>query len=196
MASNRISGWAKVGGFVAAILIAGAVTLYFWKGSSLVQDIVQSIPVSKDIVAYVQESLSLDASSSGAQETYVNTAPQFSLAYPHGYRVGSSVTDDEQTILFQNEEGKGFQLVVAPFAGAYTEITPERLRADLPELDFRNESVVDVDGKANALSFIQKGNTKDTREIWFIYDGHLYQATAFLDSDSVVLEATRSLEFK
>lgn len=72
----------------------------------------------------------------------------------------------------QNE----FQLFVTPYTD--TEITPERLAADIPSGDIREPTEIVLDNGVSAMMFwSQAPIVGESREVWFIHDGYLYEAT-------------------
>lgn len=102
----------------------------------------------------------------------------FSFAYPSTYRVGGFSEESGDTLLLQNENGVGLQLLITPFDENIT-LTAERIRRDIPDLDMRNVETVQIGGVLG-VSFTSSGNDfGESAEAWFVRDSHLYQFSTY-----------------
>ena len=112
----------------------------------------------------------------GSRE-YRNAAYHYSIFYPEELTVGEN---DEgggaMTITFQNEkEVRGFQIFIVPYAEP--QVSEARFKQDIPSgvrTDFSN---ITVDGVVGASFNSTNAMLGETREVWFIRDGFLYEVT-------------------
>lgn len=120
-----------------------------------------------------------NAPAAPTTQTYADTDYSFSFSYPHEYQARSfSDLEDTKTILVENHQTKqGVQVFVSAFDEDIT-LTPERIKKEMPDLvvlEPKNLLVGGVTGisfrSTNALS-------TESRELWFVYAGNLYQISA------------------
>ena len=118
----------------------------------------------------------------------------FSLEYPDDLSVLEYGSADNSTITFEDRSGeRGFQVYVVPYEGSV--VTPERYRLDLESQPMTNLKEIEIDG-AHATIFFSKSNLiGDTREVWFIHGGFLYEVTARKDLDAWLAEVMKTWRF-
>ena len=93
-----------------------------------------------------------------------------------------------ETILAQGDNEKnGFQIFVSPFDEAGP-ITPERIRQDLPDLTINQpqQVIITKNNITGLIFFSREPSLGETREVWFIHDGYLYQMTTYASLDNWV----------
>jgi hypothetical protein len=108
----------------------------------------------------------------------------FSLFYPETLEVKEfDEGGNASTIIFQNpKEGIGFQIFVVPYAE--TQISDERFRKDVPS-EVRTElENISIDGATGAAFYSKDLMLAETREVWFIKDGFLYEITTLREQSS------------
>jgi len=115
---------------------------------------------------------------------YKNLLLHFSLVFPKDLKVREY--DDKtsaSTITFEDDTGeKGFQIFVVPYTEDY--IKTERFKKDVPSGVMQEPVDIIIDG-ARATMFYSKNDVMgDTREIWFIKNGFLYEVTTYARLDS------------
>jgi hypothetical protein len=137
------------------------------------------------------------AAADDANVTYEDAALGFSLTYPKEL----AVTEYEEeggarTLVFAKPgEQYGFQIFIAPYAGKV--ITEERLRKDLPGAAVREPVEVVIGSGIQASAFWSESPViGESREVWFIYDGYLYEATTYARLDSLLGEVLATIDFK
>lgn len=126
---------------------------------------------------------------------YTNDAYQFSLFYPNTFLVSEHPEKNRaMTITFQDPSTlKGFQLFVLP----YTEstISEERFTLDVPSGVRENVLKSYIDG-IEAVSFESElQNFGETKELWFIHYGYLYELTAEKGNEELLEAVRQSWEF-
>lgn len=110
---------------------------------------------------------------------YAHADNSFQFFYPKGFRVGRVADEASETVLLQDGQNRlGMQLVVSEFQEAGP-LTAERIRKDIPDLAMAYEKAVTVGGE-QAVAFIsQNPSLGETREVWLVHGGRLYQFTTY-----------------
>ena len=127
---------------------------------------------------------------------YQNAKYGFSILYPE--TLAQKEIDEggnASTITFQNPaEGKGFQIFVVPYEGE--QVSEERFRQDIPSHVRKNTEEVIVDGGKGAAFYSTDLGLGDTREVWFIKNGYLFEVTTLKALEADLLEMLRTWEWK
>ena len=101
----------------------------------------------------------------------------FSLLYPDTLQVQEHINDDGTlTVVFENADTtnpQGFQVFVQPYN--LKEITPERFKKDEPSGVRLDAQPVTLDGATGVAFYSKDVSLGDTREVWFIHKGLLYE---------------------
>jgi len=127
---------------------------------------------------------------------YTSDKYSFSLSYPKEliykeFDEGSGAT----TIVFQEpgDAKVGFQLYITPY-GKDT-ITGERILYDAsgPVSDLKEEKL--SNGLLVATFYSKAPILGETREIWWLHDGHLFELTTYASLDAWVREIISTLDF-
>lgn len=98
------------------------------------------------------------------------------------------------TVTFQNPVTlNGFQIFIVPYNEDH--ITDSRFRADIRTWVIEGTTTVSLDGIC-ATSFLSKSVAiGETREVWAIHNGFLYEITTFRDLDETVETILSSWRF-
>jgi hypothetical protein len=109
---------------------------------------------------------------------YRNARYHFALFYPNGLEIRAyEEKGSASTITFQDEKrGIGFQIFVVPYGES--QVSQERFLLDEPSGVREEPITVSVDGAVGAAFYGKDVRLGDTREVWFIKDGILYELTA------------------
>ena len=122
---------------------------------------------------------------------------KFSLLYPDDLRVREYSEGRGTTIAFQSEKtGRGFQIFVVPYLEDH--ITQERFKSDVPSGVIQDQQEILIDGARATMFYSQNAVMGDTREVWFIKNGFLYEVTTYRDLDlwlSNIMQSWQFLEF-
>lgn len=87
------------------------------------------------------------------------------------------------TVTFEGGDDEPFfQLFILPYA--QTQITPERLKYDIPSGVVREQTPVVIDGTSATMFYSTNAILGATREVWFIRNGYLYEVTTTKDQDA------------
>lgn len=123
-----------------------------------------------------------DASEKGLGETYTNTRYRFSLSYPPELSVRVyEEPHNSQTLVFDDGKEKSFQIFITPYAE--TEISERRFLMDAPSGVRENPVEIFVGGERATMFFSKHALLGDTREVWFIHNGFLYEVTTYRKLD-------------
>ena len=98
------------------------------------------------------------------------------------------------TVTFQNEkEVRGFQIFIVPYVLA--QVSEERFRQDVPSGVRTNFTDITVDGAVGAAFNSTDALLGDTREVWFIHRGHLFEVTTLKPLDTWLTAVLQSWKF-
>ncbi len=122
----------------------------------------------------------------GPAQVYKSADNNFSFAYPGKLNVTETPIEDAdgkqigKTVLVESGEAKkGFEVVVLPFDENIV-LTKERILQDMPDKVINNEKNVTVGRDIPALAFDSEDpDLGATYEIWFIYNGSIYEARTY-----------------
>ena len=149
---------------------------------------------------------------------YTDSQYGFSFQYPKDFTATKfSDQEDTSTILVQYQQvstniandssqvsedtdkypkNSGFQIFISWFDEPGP-ITKERVLQDLPDLTIKNaEQRVLKNGVPALIFFSEEPSLGETREIWFINNGYLYQVTATKEIDSLVAQIVGTWKFE
>ena len=129
---------------------------------------------------------------------YENKHFGFSLLYPEELQVKEfDEKNGSWTIVFEDAVmQKGFQIFTLPYYEE--EITMERIQMDVQGGGIKEpkEALIGDDGNVRALIFWSDGSILgETREVWFIHDGLLYEVTAPAELDVWLAEIMKTWRF-
>ncbi|MDO8566999.1 MAG: hypothetical protein Q7R58_02505 [bacterium] len=122
-------------------------------------------------------------------QTYVNSASRFSFKHPQGFTVTTLPAaggDEAETILLIESSDKkvGIQILISPY-GADVDITAALIRADLPNIQIDNPQTVEIGSNSLGLAFLSDSQAfgGKSREVWFVFNGNLYQISTYAEYD-------------
>lgn len=117
-------------------------------------------------------------------EEYRNTTYRFSLFYPSGMEVTEfDEGGGASTITFQNTgEVKGFQIFIVPYGAP--QVSAERFHKDVPSGVREQSTNLTIDGAVADMFFSKNITLGDTREVWFIKNGYLFEVTTLKSLDA------------
>lgn len=115
--------------------------------------------------------------------SYANAKYHFSLAYPKELKVTEHLEQSgATTVTFEDAAGEqSFQIFLAPYAK--TEIDQERFKLDEPSGVMDQPTDITIDGTRATMFFGRNGIMGDTREVWFVHTGSLFEVTTYKDLD-------------
>jgi hypothetical protein len=115
---------------------------------------------------------------------YRNEHYRFELFYPQNLSVKEfDEGKGAVTITFQNPaDSQGFQMFIVPYGER--QVSAARFKQDEPSGVLKQPLDIQIDGTTGTTFEGHDTFLGDTREVWFIHDGYLFEITAPLSLDS------------
>lgn len=126
---------------------------------------------------------------------YENKAFRFGLLYPQELSVREyKEADGAMSATFENPStGEGFQIYITPYNE--TQITPERFRLDVSSGVMKEPVDVIIVGVRGTMFWSKNSIMGETREVWFINNGFLYEIVTYKDLDAWLGTIMQSWKF-
>jgi len=125
----------------------------------------------------------------------------FSLNFSSDMKNSNFVEGEGEQILFQDDTGKWFQIYITPWDEG-DNLSVSRIKEDLPNLPIENPQEVilgheqkDGVGPRALIFWSRQDGLGETREVWFVQQGFLYQITTFKRLDTFLAETLATLTF-
>lgn len=164
--------------FVSVVLCINVVAFFVQDD----EDVPESLPTRYDPEVTVTKPFFAPQQLADGKKFYLNRLLKFSIVYPGNLDIYEYGQGNTSTIVFEDvSTQEGFQVFVVP----YTEqvISEERFTMDVPSGIMENPVDILVDGVKATMFFSHNSLLGETREVWFIKDGFLYEITARKDLD-------------
>jgi maltose-binding protein MalE len=146
-----------------------------------------------------EQTFNITPSNDNAENSiYTDSQYKFSFEYPKDFTVTKfQEGEDGDTILVQEKESKkSFQIFISPFDEPGP-LTKERVLEDLPDLIIKNpEQRVLKNGVPALIFFSEEASLGETREIWFVHNGFLYQISTYATLDNLVAKIMETWKFQ
>lgn len=121
---------------------------------------------------------------------YADSMYHFTLSTPSDFRVTEIPSDDGQgkTVLIQNQKGEGIQIIISPFKEDLKVLTADRVRKDIPDMQISDVQTVEVGDRYKGIAFRSNNDAfeGDSREVWFVFHGNLYQISTYARLDPLL----------
>jgi len=129
------------------------------------------------------------------QPQYKNDQYGFSFGQPEGFNVSDFDEGGGKIILVKKTASdNGFQIFIAAFDEPGP-ITKERILKDIPDMTIVGEQYIDIGGE-KALSFTSQDDLGgETREIWLVHGGYLYQIKGYRNFEKELLKIIETWKF-
>lgn len=131
-------------------------------------------------------------------QKYANQGRRFSLFYPPALTIKEyDEGDGTYTLVFSEktsgEKSKEFQIFFTPYPEKT--ITDSRIKKDLAGGQFTKPVEIIIGRELPALAFESGGAFGRLREVWFLRDGYLFEATANLEWDQWLSQIMATWQF-
>lgn len=129
--------------------------------------------------------------------TYRNLLFRFSLLVPEELSLREYSEGNTSTFVFEDrshDSTRGFQIFIVPYEGS--EISTERFKMDIPSGVVAEPQDIMIDGVRGSMFFSTNAVLGETREVWFIKNGFLYEVTARKELDSWLSQTMRTWKFR
>ncbi len=154
--------------------------------------------------------LTATSSPSVGFKTFTHPGYGFSFDYPVNWNVSSFAEGEGETVLIQrasasdqrnnprNISGQGeggIQIYISIFDEPDTVLTKQRILQDIPDLKIANDQPMKVAG-LDALRFDSVNQSgRNTKEVWLVYNGFLYQISTVVGSEAVLNKMIETWRF-
>jgi hypothetical protein len=152
-----------------------------------------SIP-SVDPSAFAPASETAPALSANTAD-YSDPSFKFKISYPSDLDLHIYKEDEGgRTVTFEGASpGEGFQVFIVPYI--QNVITDARFKRDDPSGVMRQPQDITIDGAPAKMFFGHNDSMGDTREVWFIRGGYLYEVTTYKALDTWLAAIMQSWRF-
>lgn len=127
---------------------------------------------------------------------YRNAKYRFALSYPPELKVSEyDEGGGASTITFQGgNENAGFQVFIIPYN--QSQVTAHQFKQDEPSGIIQNPVAVVIDNTKGTMFFGKNPVMGDTREVWFIHGGYLYEVTTYKQLDTWLADIMKTWRFE
>jgi len=171
---------------IICFLIVGAGVFFWWFAK---HKTINDTPVYPALT-FPETKPQSPESASILEQKYTNETFHFSFNYPEEFKITEKKDATGQTIIVTNpnDSREGFQIMITPFKDPVNTLTPDRIEADIPDLFITDVFNISIDSVAKGLMFESDNPDFDanSREIWFVYKGSLFQVSTYLKNDILI----------
>lgn len=127
--------------------------------------------------------------------TYESAAYRFRVSFPGDYEAREYPEADDAMSLTVSKAatGEGFQVYVTPYAE--DQITEKRFRLDVSSGVMREPVDVMISGVRGTMFWSRNSIMGETREVWFINNGFLYEVVTYKQLDEWLSGIMQTWEF-
>ena len=130
----------------------------------------------------------------GGKKFYKSFLLRFSILFPKDLSVKEYDEGAGSLIVFEDAAGeKGFQVYVVPYDKE--KISKEQFTMDVPSGVMEEPTEIVIDGTHAAMFLSKNAILGDTREVWFIKNGFLYEVTTYKALDTWLANIMKSWRF-
>jgi hypothetical protein len=182
-----------------AVIIGSGTLIYFMSGTPNLSFLSgQNFDSQFKKVASVNEATKQieETFNSTPKKIYESTIARLKFEYPENYSVGEFDEAKGRTILIQDaDENTGMQILVSDFDEPNLQLTPERIKQDIPDLNIENPQELKIDGKVTGILFASNNAiSQESVELWFVYRDKLYQISSFREHATLVQKVIETLK--
>ncbi len=181
-------------GLSGLVIVIAFGALLFGRGTST------SAQAASPVLAFATEATATSSNIAPAPPPagylrYRNQDYHFSVFYPPDLRVQSYNEDGGAfTVALQDPTTNvGFEVYVTPYSGS--QITEQEFKLDEPSGVDNDPTPVTIDGVPATMFYGSNPEMGDTREIWFINAGLLYEVTTYKQLDTWLLPILQTWQF-
>jgi len=127
---------------------------------------------------------------------YKDPALGFSVDYPEGFIVNDTGEDNVKILVFSKTSSEeSFQIFIMPY-DELGPITQERILIDQPKIVIKDPQTVEIAGGEALVFFSKDTDIGDVREVWFVHQDRLYQASTYAKYDELLSKVMATFRFK
>ncbi len=185
---------------IALLIIIALGAAYTLFGQRMRSNAPSKNPVATSTQVQAEQATPAEIASYTYTETYIHPAGDFSFMYPKGFTVTKAPSDVGETLVVQNTTNKsvGVQILITPFSGNDIDITADMIHDSLPDLAISQPQPIDIGPSRKGLAFISDNPAYNgsSREVWFVFGGHLYQISTYSYLDPVLKSIFATWKFR
>lgn len=129
---------------------------------------------------------------------YSDPKYHFTFSYPDGFKVRTINTDNYYIVVVENGHDStiGFQLAIS--LSPTPTLGQNELRAIAGSLAIKDPQMVTVGAGSGGIAFVSDNQSfgGNSREVWFVYDGNLYQISTYMKNDALLRAVLGSWNFR
>jgi hypothetical protein len=132
-------------------------------------------------------------------QTYASKDYGFTFKYPKDFTTSEIPNDTGTAILVENiPQHIGAQIVISKFDGPDQDLTKADIAAQIPDLKITGEQEVLIGANRKGLAFMSDSPAfgGQSREVWFVYKGNLYQISTYAELDQFLKGLFGTWQFK
>jgi hypothetical protein len=181
--------------FLAFAIIIGFGVLQFDRATATAAQAASPVPALKFTETSSTSSESVAVAPPTGYLPYSNPQFHFSVDYPSNLQMHTyQEPGGGFTAAFQDPtDNVGFEVYVTPYSG--TQITEDRFRIDEPSGVIDQRTTVTIDGVPATAFYGSNTIMGDTREVWFIKGGLLYEVTTYKQLDTLLAQIMQTWTF-
>lgn len=130
---------------------------------------------------------------------YRNSEFGFSLQMPDGFHAQELPGDENggRTIVLQNDAGEGIQIYISAYPDDTKVLSASDVRASIPDMHVSDEQVVQIGANYTGVAFKSDNDAfgGESREVWFVFRGTLYQISTYARLDGLLQAMFASWKF-
>ncbi len=185
--------------FVVVLAAGGSVLFFYTPKNSALMSNVETSAGATDTSAIVPPPLATSTpvtqEISQGERLYQNGTFHFSLIYPDNLHATEyKEVNGALTASFQDPStNQGFEVYVTPYSGK--QIDKSRFLLDEPSGTFKEPTNVVIDGVQATMFYGFNPIMGDTREVWFIRNGFLYEVATYKSLDTWLGQIMQTWKF-
>lgn len=179
---------------IACVVVLSGIVIFFFSKNPFRQSLeIQPVATSSVPISAQQKLYKRDVPE-GMRE-YRSIDYRFSLLYPQGLSIHErSEGGGATTITFEDiKKGTGFQIFVVPYDEP--QVSEERFTQDEPSGVRESLEPVVINGATGAAFYSVNTALGETREVWFVYGGFLYEVTTLKPLEAWLVPIIQTWEF-
>ena len=128
-----------------------------------------------------------------SNKKYENQIHGFSFKIPEGY----TVREADSTILIEDNKSNGVQILMTPIDEDIPVLTEDMIHADIPDMIISDTQTIEIGENRTGLAFKSDNEAFDgaSREVWFVWNGFLYQISTYETLDPLLKSIFATWEF-
>lgn len=120
---------------------------------------------------------------------YTNEQFRFALTLPQGFTATQLPFDGKGTpVVLQDVAGNGIQIYVTENVGNVRVLREQDIKKQIPDMQVLNAQEVEVGNDHKGLAFLSDNEAYGgaSREVWFVFQGNLYQISTYARLDNLL----------